>query len=400
MRDRELAAESEFRLWTELDLPHVTFGADAVIFAKELHIGQNVSIGAGTVVVADSLEIGSGVQIGALCDLRAGSLSVATNSEIGRACKVLVADEFRIGRASRISWDARIVCRSFVAGDFLYFAQDCSVGYGGTQESTALIRLGNNVALGPHTILNANCRIELEDNVGSGSYVSLWTHGYHFGHSVLDGFAASFKPILVRRNVWLGYHVTVLPGVTIGENSIIAAGSVVARSIERDVLAGGVPCRVLKPISSVVLNPDDALRVVEEILDSWACELRWKGFEVEALECSQGSAKSFLVRDADEAPLKVLLLNSQHASLVDGDIIVSVEDLPEEVTRQIPSSVCLFQLRSRKLLGVSTPLSEDLRDHLRRHTIPCGTETVWSCLPAKRFARLRNFNPKIRRAHA
>lgn len=56
-------------------------------------------------------------------------------------------------------------------------------------------------------------------------------------------------PIKVGSNVWIGAHVCVLPGVTIGDNTIIGAGSVVNKSIPANVLAVGNPCRVLRRIT-------------------------------------------------------------------------------------------------------------------------------------------------------
>lgn len=57
------------------------------------------------------------------------------------------------------------------------------------------------------------------------------------------------RPVTLGRGVWLGGHVTVLGGVSIGDNSVIGAGSVVTRSIPSGVVAAGVPCRVLREIT-------------------------------------------------------------------------------------------------------------------------------------------------------
>ncbi|WP_305768909.1 sugar O-acetyltransferase [Candidatus Epulonipiscium viviparus] len=55
-------------------------------------------------------------------------------------------------------------------------------------------------------------------------------------------------PITIEDNVWIGANVTILPGVTIGKNSVIGAGSVVSRSIPADSIAVGVPCRRIKAV--------------------------------------------------------------------------------------------------------------------------------------------------------
>lgn len=57
-------------------------------------------------------------------------------------------------------------------------------------------------------------------------------------------------PIAIGDNCWLGGDVTILPGVTIGNNTIIGAGSVVTKDIPANVIAVGNPCRVLRPITA------------------------------------------------------------------------------------------------------------------------------------------------------
>ncbi|AGM26203.1 maltose O-acetyltransferase [Spiroplasma syrphidicola EA-1] len=56
------------------------------------------------------------------------------------------------------------------------------------------------------------------------------------------------KEIIIENNVWLGANVTVTPGVVIGENSIIGAGSVVTKNIPKNVIAAGIPAKVIKEI--------------------------------------------------------------------------------------------------------------------------------------------------------
>ena len=56
------------------------------------------------------------------------------------------------------------------------------------------------------------------------------------------------EPIHVGNKVWIGSHVTILPGVTIGDNSIVAAGAVVTHDVPENSIVGGVPAKVLKKI--------------------------------------------------------------------------------------------------------------------------------------------------------
>jgi len=54
------------------------------------------------------------------------------------------------------------------------------------------------------------------------------------------------QPIAIGNNVWIGAAATILPGVTIGENAVVAAGAVVSRDVPANTIAAGVPARVLK----------------------------------------------------------------------------------------------------------------------------------------------------------
>jgi hypothetical protein len=63
---------------------------------------------------------------------------------------------------------------------------------------------------------------------------------------MLDGYPVAFEPVTIGRNVWLPWHVFILPGVGIGDNATIGAGAVVNRSIPAGALAADVPAKVLK----------------------------------------------------------------------------------------------------------------------------------------------------------
>ena len=55
-------------------------------------------------------------------------------------------------------------------------------------------------------------------------------------------------PFHIGKNVWIGSHATILPGVTVGDNAIIAAGAVVVKDVPADTIVGGVPAKVLKSV--------------------------------------------------------------------------------------------------------------------------------------------------------
>lgn len=115
------------------------------------------------------------------------------------------------------------------------------------------VGVGKYVSIGSGTYANMNLtliddwRITIGRNVLIGPNVTLCTTGHPIHPAHRQDGMYSF-PITIGDNVWLGGNVTVLPGVTIGENSVIGAGSVVTKDIPANVVAVGVPCRVLRGI--------------------------------------------------------------------------------------------------------------------------------------------------------
>lgn len=114
---------------------------------------------------------------------------------------------------------------------------------------------GRNISVGDYFYANYDCVIldgapvTIGDHVLFGPKVGLYTSNHLFdpNERVLGGCIA--KPIVVGNRCWLAANVTVLPGVTIGDDVIIGAGSVVTKDIPSHVIAAGNPCRVIRPIT-------------------------------------------------------------------------------------------------------------------------------------------------------
>ena len=112
---------------------------------------------------------------------------------------------------------------------------------------------GINIRVGRDVFINHNCTlndiggITIGDEVFIGPRVSLITSGHPVDPAFRRGqiFAA---PITIERGVWLCAGATVLHGVTVGEDSVVAAGAVVTRDVPASVVVAGVPARVLRPV--------------------------------------------------------------------------------------------------------------------------------------------------------
>ena len=109
--------------------------------------------------------------------------------------------------------------------------------------------LGNRVYANFNLTLVDDTHIYIGDDTMFGPNVTLATAGHPLDPALRRAAYQQNAPIHIGSNVWIGAHCVVLPGVTIGDNSVIGAGSIVSRDIPADVLALGTPCTVVRALS-------------------------------------------------------------------------------------------------------------------------------------------------------
>ena len=102
------------------------------------------------------------------------------------------------------------------------------------------LRLGYNTDIGAFSYINALNGVVIEKNVQIGSHCSIYSI------STIDKTSGE---VLLKENCKIGTHTTILPGITIGKNSIIGANSLVNKSIPDNVIAFGSPAKIIKKIN-------------------------------------------------------------------------------------------------------------------------------------------------------
>ena len=118
-------------------------------------------------------------------------------------------------------------------GVIMYYPGNIKIGYnvfinrGVYFTAQAKIMIGDNVLIGPYTVFN------------SGS------HLYQDPSRIIRDQGHKLGPITIENDVWIGAHVIVLPGVTIGKGAVVAAGAVVAKSVEPYTVIAGIPARII-----------------------------------------------------------------------------------------------------------------------------------------------------------
>ena len=108
------------------------------------------------------------------------------------------------------------------------------------------------VTVGDGTFMNRSCYIRQNTTIGQrvnlGPFVKLITDGHDVGGPGRRAGQNTWHPIVIGDGAWLGAGVVVLGGVTVGEGTVVAAGAVVTKDLPPNVIAGGVPARVIREI--------------------------------------------------------------------------------------------------------------------------------------------------------
>ena len=111
------------------------------------------------------------------------------------------------------------------------------------------VKFGKNVFINHSAILSASGGIEFQDGVSLAPGVRIATinHDFNNRHTIY-----TYGKVTIKKNAWLGMNVTVCPGVTIGENAVVAAGAVVTKDVPDNAVVGGVPAKIIK-----MLDPNE-----------------------------------------------------------------------------------------------------------------------------------------------
>jgi acetyltransferase-like isoleucine patch superfamily enzyme len=139
---------------------------------------------------------------------------------------------------------------------FKHFSETSDFRAGAYAIGCSNISIGFRVVIRPGTMLFAEPRengagITIEDNVLIGSCVHCYTGNHAFERldaPIIDQGHKPFSEIVLKKGCWISANVTILAGVIIGENSVVAAGSVVTKSVPAGVVVAGVPAKIIKQI--------------------------------------------------------------------------------------------------------------------------------------------------------
>ena len=111
------------------------------------------------------------------------------------------------------------------------------------------VTFGKGVFINHSAILSASGGIEFQDgvSVAPGVRIATINHDFNNRHTIY-----TYGKVVIKKNAWIGMNATICPGVTIGKNSVVAAGAVVTKDVPDNAVVGGVPAKIIK-----MLDPNE-----------------------------------------------------------------------------------------------------------------------------------------------
>lgn len=223
-------------------------------------IGKNVRIGLGTVILAESIEIGDHTNIGFFCRIKVSSLILGKYVEIGTMTKIAV---------HTIKMDSRAI----ISPDVQISGDHC--------DPQSVLTMGMHSWIFQNCFINVTREVIMGKNVGVGGGTYIFTHGYWLNK--LDGFPVGFGSVTIEDNVWIPWSCFIMPGVTIGSNSIIGARSLVTRDVPRNALVAGNPAKVIRDQSFRNVDRSEKIKIITKSLKEFA---KQKNQDLEVVETS------------------------------------------------------------------------------------------------------------------
>jgi len=280
---------------------------------KKVYIGNNVDIDETVIIKSNDIYIGD-------------------NSKILKGTYIHSPNKFYLGKNSYIGKNINIKCLEFICKENLYMCDGVEVGRGGCMGINSILHIGKHVGIFEGSMINVSEKVIIGDYTGMGGCY-IWTHGAWL--NVLDGYPFKFAPVEIGKKVWLSARSIILPGVKIGDNSVIGIGSVVNKDIPSGCLAAGTPCKVIKHnCFPKKLTSDEKFHIIMDIINNW--KLMWDHKGIKNANVDYNENKITLIQDG--------------------------------------INISIFNLVTNNLHGYINNVSEDLRDYLRRYGIKIYTD--------------------------
>jgi acetyltransferase-like isoleucine patch superfamily enzyme len=194
----------------------------------------------------------------------ANEINIGDSVSFGNNINIRLKGKFQIGDHSRLGDNANIMGNNVVFGKYLFNSSGLRIGGGGRQHPDANLTMGDRCTI-HNNFINVCEPIVIGNDVGLSPETSILSHGYWL--SVLEGYPASFSGVKIGNGVIVGYRSLIMMGVSIADNAVIGANSVVTKSIDKKGIYAGSPARFIKDI--IPLSRKERVEKTEEIIEKY-----------------------------------------------------------------------------------------------------------------------------------
>jgi acetyltransferase-like isoleucine patch superfamily enzyme len=330
------------------EVPRDVYVAKSVeLRAREISVGAGSYLGEGVRISADVIRIGARCHFAEGVTIRARVIEIGTNCIFFPRVRVHSLKDFRLGDYGKLSRGATVKAGNITIGQEFWMNTGAEIGGGGWRNPEGSFRAGDRCHVGRNTHINVARPVTLGDDTAVGMDCTLATHAHW--QPITEGYAVLSGPITLGSDVAVYTRSIISPGVSVGDGSTIAAGSVVNRDVKERVLVGGTPARVLREPIGGGGDPAAIVRLLDEFIR--------KRHEGAAAEATVSSFWATL-----PAGQSIILDNSEESlEGTDGWRIVFLSFDSESALAARNRAECVFDLKGRRLYGRSSELSETLR---------------------------------------
>lgn len=133
--------------------------------------------------------------------------------------------------------------RKFWLGDYSVIESFCCIN-----NAVGDVIIGDHTRVGLHNTIIGPVTIGSHVNLAQGITVTALNHNFEESSKRIDEQGVTTKPVIIGNDIWIGANAVLLPGVSIGDHSVVAAGAVVTKDVPPHSLVAGVPAKIIKKI--------------------------------------------------------------------------------------------------------------------------------------------------------
>ena len=270
---------------------------------KGYKIGKNVSFSFGSIIIGKNVIIGDNSKFGLVSVIRANKIEIGRFVTIG-ALSMLDTETIIIDDDSRINENVIV---------------------GGIKTPESLLKVGKRVIIMEYSFINPTKPIIIGDDSGIGGHCLLFTHGSWLNQ--LDGYPVTFSSIIIGERVWLPWRAFIMPGVTIGNDVVIQANSMVTSNIPSNVVAAGSPAVIKVRNFPKKISDKRRKKLINNIFIEFENYLKHNGFQINSVK-KEGILISIYGKQSSEVYYEEINTNykfyyTDHLLVLNSDICIS-----------------------------------------------------------------------------